>query len=497
MRVCREYLPNQESALRRELTKQLSGVDGVSSIDEAQRWLEIGEVRTALDILIMDKNQSHAGLIQAADIVLNQSDAETAMAVGGKLGTKLVAIGENSLAAQVYLQADKIKEAVNALVAIGDWIRARRIVNELAPELESYLEDKYQDNMIRPRTMKINERIDDMETVSSIESFARKGQWIKVFDIASTQSPELLHKYVAQRAAQLLKSGTPEQAIQLYTQFGIPSIAQYHNLYYQLSESILNSYDNHLTYELRYEKLAKLRNFLLNLTKNIEGSVPNEIKFQRLLRAAHYSAVKLACQQYKSLSNLSVKLSISLLRYTDILLADRCYYETGIETKKAGLLSEAFVFLNHFLDLEECIQEGDGSILDIDDLRITDFPLEVPLPVSLSITNTDREEVKEWILAISMDQGVEQGLPVDSRGVYIGSLTCPANGAIVLQECSLTGYPIRGSVVTFEGGSRIVDRDDWNKIADVARQDTSNSPLNDVISFVQEWCGNIPSYSSF
>ncbi|KAF7993474.1 hypothetical protein HCN44_010069 [Aphidius gifuensis] len=495
MRVCREYLPNQESALRRELTRQSSGIDGVNTIDEAQRWLEIGEVRTALDILIMDTNLSRTGLIQAADILLNQSDAETAVQVGGELGSKLVNIGEHALAAQVYLQADKLKDAVNALATIGDWVRARRIVNELAPELESYLEDKYRDNVIRP-TSNHNERIISMESSdSSLDALARKGQWIQVFEKASLQSPELLHKFVAQRAAQLLKAGTPEQALQLYSQFGAPSIAQYHNLYYRLSESILNTYDDNLTPDQQYKQLAELRNFLFNLSKNIEGSLTSEEKFDKLLRATHYSAVKLACQQHASLSNLTVKSAISLLRFTDILLPDRCYYEAGIQTRTSGLLSEAFVFLNHFLDLEECIQEGDGSILEVDDLRITDFPLEVPIPGSLSLSDREREEVREWILAISMDQRVEQGLPVDSRGVYTGSLTCPANGAMALQECSLTGYPIRGSVARFEGTNRVVERDDWNKLVNVARQASNNYPLNDVINFVQEWCGNIPTYS--
>lgn len=63
------------------------------------------------------------------------------------------------------------------------------------------------------------------------------------------------------------------------------------------------------------------------------------------------------------LSGIVLKTSVGLLRYSDILLADRAYYEAGSEARKAGLSSEAFVFLNHFLDLEECVEEGDGSVL--------------------------------------------------------------------------------------------------------------------------------------
>ncbi|XP_008560724.1 intraflagellar transport protein 172 homolog [Microplitis demolitor] len=494
MRVCREYLPSHEAAFRRELTHKSSGIDGTSSLDEARRWLETGEVRTALDILIIDA--SRPALIQAADILLNQADPETALQVGGELGSKLVVTGEHALAAQVYLQADKMKEAINALVSIGDWMRARRIVHELAPDLESYLDDKYRESARDSAiTMTDSDQSGrgERDADKSLENLARKGQWIQVFEIASTLNTEVLHKYLAQRAAQLLKSGTPEPALQLYSQYGAPPIAQYHNLYYRLAEMILNLYEG--SPESRYTRLSQLRTFLLGLTKQIEGSSASEEKFGRLLQATHYSAVKCACQLFPNLANLVTKTSVSLLRYTDVLLADRCYYEAGVELRKSGSHSEAFVFLNHFLDLEECIEEGDGSILDVDDLRITDFPLEVPLPGTLSLAQEEREDVREWVLAVSMDQKIEQGLPVDQRGVYIGSLTCPANGSAPLQPCALTGYPIRASVVRFEGSNRVVDRDDWNKLMNAARQAPSESPLNDVLVFVQEWCGSLPSFT--
>ncbi|KAK1123435.1 hypothetical protein K0M31_008143 [Melipona bicolor] len=135
--------------------------------------------------------------------------------------------------------------------------------------------------------------------------------------------------------------------------------------------------------------------------------------------------------------------------YTDILHADRAYYEAGIEARAAGRNSEAFVFLNHFLDLEECIEEGDNTVMDVEDLAVTDFPVEVPLPETLSLTAEQREEAREWVLAMSMDQKVEQVFPMDHRGVYVGSLTAPSVGSEYLQGCILTGYPIRGPIIRF------------------------------------------------
>ncbi|KAG5337653.1 IF172 protein, partial [Acromyrmex heyeri] len=484
LRVCREYLPSQEAALRRELGQRSAGLDGANALEEARKWLNLGEVRPALDTLILNPQAPRSYLIRAADILLHQADPETAAEIGGDLGERLFSVGEHALAAQVvFLQADRLKDAVSSLVTVGEWDRARRIVRELAPDLEPYLEEKYQDAMANEGEI---ERLAEVDSNAALEVMARKGQWSQLFDVASSQSSEVLHKFVARRAAQLLKNDAAPQALQLYAQYGAPAISQNFNLYLQLAESILNAAQQD------YRYLAQLRDVLHSLYR----SSPSSDKFEHLLKAAHFSAVKHGCHSFPALSGVVVKTSVSLLRYTDILHADKCYYEAGMATRTAGLLSEAFVFLNHFLDLEECIEEeGDGNVLDVDDLRITDFPLEVPLPEKLGIAMDQREEAREWVLAVSMDQKIEQGLPVDQRGVYVGSMTSPTNSGAPLQQCVITGYPMRGPVVRFEETNRVADRDDWTKLINTARQAPPDSPLNDILVFLQDWCGTAPKYS--
>lgn len=73
-----------------------------------------------------------------------------------------------------------------------------------------------------------------------------------------------------------------------------------------------------------------------------------------------------------------------------------------------GRDSEAFVFLNHYLDIVEAIEEGSLDSLDYTDFVNTDFPQEIPLPASPYLEPADHETVKEWVLAVSMDQNVEQ-----------------------------------------------------------------------------------------
>lgn len=131
-----------------------------------------------------------------------------------------------------------MKDAIDSLASIGEWEKAKRIVNELAPDIEPYLEEKYKEAMLRDGQI---DRLVEIDADAGLEILANKGQWNQVFKTASTQGTQVLHKYVAQRAVQLLKGNAPLDALQLYVKYGTPPIQQNFNLYLQLSESILNS----------------------------------------------------------------------------------------------------------------------------------------------------------------------------------------------------------------------------------------------------------------
>lgn len=124
------------------------------------------------------------------------------------------------------------------MASIGEWEKAKRIVNELAPDIEPYLEEKYKEAMLRDGQI---DKLVEIDADAGLEILANKGQWNQVFETASTQGTQVLHKYVAQRAVQLLKGNAPLDALQLYVKYGTPPIQQNFNLYLQLSESVLNS----------------------------------------------------------------------------------------------------------------------------------------------------------------------------------------------------------------------------------------------------------------
>lgn len=227
---------------------------------------------------------------------------------------------------------------------------------------------------------------------------------------------------------------------------------------------------------------------------------------EQYLIIAHYYCARSACRLVQALQPIAVRISIALLRYTDIIPVDKGFYEAGIDLRNAGREAEAFVMLNHYLDVCEAIEDGTGNLVDHTDLVSTDFPSSVPIPEEIHLKNDPgiHEEVREWVLAVSMDQQVDQVcfvnnkvdltimmvsvtplqvLPIDDRGLYESSLG--ADDA----ACILSGYPVRGrQPVTFQSSTRQANRDVWSKFS-VAVKLSPTSEVGDIISFTEKWNG--------
>uniref|UniRef100_A0A1X7UB13 IF140/IFT172/WDR19 TPR domain-containing protein n=1 Tax=Amphimedon queenslandica TaxID=400682 RepID=A0A1X7UB13_AMPQE len=175
--------------------------------------------------------------------------------------------------------------------------------------------------------------------------------------------------------------------------------------------------------------------------------------------------------------------------------------------KAVGLESMAFIFYNRFLDLSEAIEEGSLDMIDNSDFVDTDIPFEVPLPEQPFMTEDKREEIKEWVLALSMDRQVEQTLPLDDeRQTYVASLTSPHTGVTFITlhckqlfyVCKLSevqetmymcvGYPVLKQKVEFKRGGRCANKGDWTKFV-MNTKASQNEECLDVVHFITKWCG--------
>ena len=234
-------------------------------------------------------------------------------------------------------------------------------------------------------------------------------------------------------------------------------------------------------------------------------------EFERFLMVFHLSVVSEACQSVGSgsggLEVIATKAYVSLLRYADLIPADRAFYEAGMKAKAIGWDSMAFVHLNRFLDVADLIEEsaqGDGlssadpALLDNADFEATDVPFDqLLIPAKPCVTGHQKEQAKEWVLAVSLDQRVEQQLPVDERDVYEASLVNrkrPQDGPAT--ACVLTGYPVLRQPVKFPMAGKEANREDWNRFLVATKRWPDNRQLADVLTFLDKWCGGLPSVTA-
>lgn len=188
----------------------------------------------------------------------------------------------------------------------------------------------------------------------ALKIYSQSGEWDKCLELAQQQGPNILAKYVALYAADLIRSKAALSALQLFTKYGSPAVPQNFNIYKHLCAEV---YGQSLEGAAGYSTYASLRNLLLSLVEELSNTADagslHHREFERHLLISHYLATRAAFQEMEQLKPLVAKLSTSLLRYTDLLPADKAFYESGLHCKAVGWENMAFIFFNRFLDLSE------------------------------------------------------------------------------------------------------------------------------------------------
>lgn len=179
------------------------------------------------------------------------------------------------------------------------------------------------------------EQLSDVDATAALDLMASQGSWTQCFETAKQYGTSVLHKYIAVCASKFLKEGKVLDAMDLYTKYEAPAFRQNYNIYKRLCDEMFTL--EHVNESESYGRWAQLRNILFNLTENIrhtqEADSATHNEFEILLTIAHYYAARSAFKESKNLQVLATKISISLLRYTDVIPADKGFYEAGIDAK--------------------------------------------------------------------------------------------------------------------------------------------------------------------
>jgi intraflagellar transport protein 172 len=362
------------------------------------------------------------------------------------------------------------------------------------------------------------------QTGAALDILAQRNDWTRLWETAVRENiaPQLMARYVGIRTEGILKevkqlnstttatsssdSVTAQSllhtAVSTMAQYGLPSVKEHIALYEGLVKAVLGvnqetdkrtataaaaaqpqpkasskTADNTATSATDVSTVTLLRQALFDLLQKTREATGGKRSgrldaLAHLFMAVHYTALLHECTAQAARTNnsdcqqLAVKMAVTLLRYCDVIPADKCFYAAGQLCRQCGEDSLAFVLLNRYVDITEAIDEGDASLIDNSDFAdATNVPVidNAILPSTHYISNeSKREEVRDWVLGVCVDAKIEQQLPTeaDARGtVYEGLF------ASDLPCCVVTGYPVQKQLIEVGTGTANVakaSKRDWN-----------------------------------
>lgn len=452
--------------------------------DEAETlFVETSKAKDAVIMYVQSKNFPDA--IRVAEQFIKSenvlSDILVAQAKGMlEMGGKSI---DNLMKTEsIYLRAGRIELAVKMYKDVGMWNEALRVCEQYIPSLISSVKR----DMIMSSGMSSHSgqgdymMVDSRRSSSKVSLKSRKSDFeLNSQDEYKDSKSELeaadsdgdqegVIRNALSLATECIAKNSPDEALRVITNYPIClSIPESRIVLIRISTDLM-SFEGDASNDA--STWRHLRNALLHyISTNTSGQDAEQL--DKLLLLSHYLYVQKILQalarKHLTANELLTKLTVALLRYTDIIRVDKCFYEAGKMAKDSSQDDMAFIFWNHFLDLIDAIEEGDVNV-DHSDLADTDIPSEVPLPskpYSLDEQPNLIEDVKSWILKMSMDSNLDRKLPKDEyrANVYAASLI-NLDGSYSL-PCLVTGYPVlQEKKLELRPDKYAANKDDWNKL---------------------------------
>ncbi|XP_024359090.2 intraflagellar transport protein 172 isoform X4 [Physcomitrium patens] len=446
LRVAEYFLPSKVAEIHSDLAEymqsQNGGEDSVESLLARGRALELSQNHSeAIDVYLQldsslladfDKLQQ----VWSLAISLSKENVpERLLEVVSTVAGRLIEAELYEVAGELYEDINATKEATNMYIEAGLWEKARAIGASSGAPLQQHVDDLYKEHLI--------EKGDAAELVKlghvsgAVEIYVQLGDWPKVHEVAALLGTDEEKNYSLRHAKECLQNGKCGEAIDVLSQHGVPLNCPAFELCSFAACKIISAVDSIPQIQFTMQKLREILFQIvssLTLNRALCPEVLTELK--RLLIIVNFVTLRYISVA-QELQEMQAKLSISLLRYIGTIPADRAFYEAGMACKQLGWQNMAFVFLNRYLDIVEAIDDK------------------------------QREEVRDWVIQLSMDQQIERALPTRScedcgSSIYVASLVCFVC-KMESDMCCVTGYPVASEDrVTCKACKMPANKHNWN-----------------------------------
>ncbi|KAF4675176.1 hypothetical protein FOL47_008183 [Perkinsus chesapeaki] len=446
---------------------------------------EAGDHSKAIDLYLdasgsdMSPDKVESILLDGAVRVATHYSPQRYTEVAQRAAVRLEELRRYDMAAELYESIDKIRDAVECLVKLGQWDRAIQLAKQRMPSLAASIEERHRDALVK--SGKTDQLAGRGDVVHALDAYARSNEWAKCLNLAESSAPKHLEHYVLQYVKVLISESKCVDACKALLRYGPYKDKEALNIYSVMASKIATTYPPAVSEDAYERDLLQLRDLLLKVLGSQEaGTSPpsviiatassdHEVLIQYLM-ACHLMWIGFVSKKYRVIEKVICKAAVSLCRYCSVVPVDRVFYNAGVECKRCGDISMAFFFLNRYLDLVDAIRDPDSAAIDNSDFLETDIPspYDINLPRSLYGDDHLVEEARDWVLGWSVDNRVQQEMSTRQcdkceSDIYAAALVCP-KCQYRYTPCVVTGYPVVGSSkVECTHCRAIANKDDWNE----------------------------------
>lgn len=244
IRVAKRHLPHKLHDVNAEIEAQVAG-GGHDYVATGRMWEESRNWSLAIDAYL---NVSHE---QLADPDALEEVWETAVKlasthekrrfeeVATAVAQRLMGIGRFTAAGDLLRDVDSPKEAIDCYIRAGAWDKARD-VGAKAAKFRDYAETAYQKHLASAGAAEALVDTGDKRAVSTaVDMYVQRGDWARVFDVATKEGSTVFTKYQFTYLAQALDKGKAAQAVSVLAKFGAAPVMEQFDMYDRLFRLLL------------------------------------------------------------------------------------------------------------------------------------------------------------------------------------------------------------------------------------------------------------------
>jgi intraflagellar transport protein 172 len=160
-------------------------------LEQATKWEQSGEYAKAVDSYLkimpsqtIDKETALKCWLKAFDLSQKFLSEHKAQSVAQIVGPRLLQQNKANQAAELYLKVDLVKECVDAFISAEEWSKAKKVAEQLDPNLVPYVEESYKQSLHKSGDIKA---VADYDAIAALDIYANNGQWDECLRLAEKQ----------------------------------------------------------------------------------------------------------------------------------------------------------------------------------------------------------------------------------------------------------------------------------------------------------------------